>query len=89
MIQHVDIATPLTIFFWDYLENKTHLTVDTGDAFAAMPAGIQASSSHSLIRVCLIPTSAARPPAAWGKIGRDYSVETECSNFRGRLIFRF
>lgn len=42
-----------------------HLTVLTGRALSAMAAGTHASSWHSLTRVCLTPTSAARPPAAF------------------------
>lgn len=44
---------------------QAHLTVATGRAFLAMAAGTQASSWHSLTRVCLMPTPAASPPAAF------------------------
>lgn len=47
------------------INSLPHLTVLTGRALSAMAAGMHASSWHSLTRVCLTPTSAARPPAAF------------------------
>ena len=47
------------------IRKKSHLTVVTGRALSAMAAGIHASSWHSFTRVCLTPTPAERPPAAF------------------------
>lgn len=50
-------------FLWVLV--STYLIVVTGWAFSARAAGIHASSWHSLTRVCLMPSPAARPPAAF------------------------
>lgn len=47
-----------------------------------MAAGIHASSWHSLTRVCLTPTSAARPPAAFRSSPQtQHDTAPQCDNF--------